>query len=224
MTPIRMVALDMAGTTVEDAGAVEEAFQGALDVLALTASELAEDPAAYVRRTMGQSKIEVFTQLVGGDRHRAAQANEAFERVFAQAVSRGEVAAMPGAETTLSYLREHDIRICLTTGFASSTRDLIIRRLGWEGAVDLALSPDDAGRGRPWPDMILTAVLRLCIDDVAEVAVVGDTTSDLQAGSRAGASMVVGVLSGAHTKTELDAVPHTHLIDSVADLPALFGG
>jgi phosphoglycolate phosphatase-like HAD superfamily hydrolase len=71
--------------------------------------------------------------------------------------------------------------------------------------------------------MILTAVLRLRIDDVAEVAVVGDTTSDLQAGSRAGASMVVGVLSGAHTKTELDAVPHTHLIDSVADLPALLG-
>jgi phosphoglycolate phosphatase len=224
MTPIRMVALDMAGTTVDDAGAVEEAFQGALDVLALTASELAEDPAAYVRRTMGQSKIEVFTQLVGGDRHRAAKANEAFERVFAQAVSRGEVAAIPGAETTLSYLREHDIRICLTTGFASSTRDLIIRTLGWEGAVDLALSPDDAGRGRPWPDMILTAVLRLRIDDVAEVAVVGDTTSDLQAGSRAGASMVVGVLSGAHTKTELDAAPHTHLIDSVADLPALLGG
>ena len=223
MTPIRMVALDMAGTTVDDAGAVEEAFQGALDVLALTASELAEDPAAYVRRTMGQSKIEVFTQLVGGDRHRAAQANEAFERVFAQAVSRGEVAAIPGAETTLSYLRDHDIRICLTTGFASSTRDLIIRTLGWEGAVDLALSPDDAGRGRPWPDMILTAVLRLRIDDVAEVAVVGDTTSDLQAGSRAGASMVVGVLSGAHTKAELEAVPHTHLIDSVADLPALLG-
>jgi phosphoglycolate phosphatase len=224
VTPIRMVALDMAGTTVDDAGAVKEAFQGALNVLALTASELDEDPAAYVRRTMGQSKIEVFTELAGGDRHRAAQANEAFERVFAQAVSRGEVSAMPGAETTLGYLHEHDIRICLTTGFASSTRDLIIRTLGWERAVDLALSPDDAGRGRLWPDMILTAVLRLRINDVAEVAAVGDTTSDLQAGSRAGASMVVGVLSGAHTKTELEAAPHTHLIESVADLPALLGG
>ena len=46
--------------------------------------------------------------------------------------------------------------------------------------------------------MILTAVLRLRIDDVAEVAVVGDTSSDLLAGTRSGASMVVGVLSGAH--------------------------
>ena len=96
--------------------------------------------------------------------------------------------------------------------------------MGWEGAVDLALSPADAGRGRPWPDMILTAVLRLRVDDVAEVAVVGDTVSDLEAGSRAGASMVVGVLSGAHTGHELGLVPHTHIIDSVADLPALLRG
>jgi phosphoglycolate phosphatase len=131
---------------------------------------------------------------------------------------------MPGAEATLAYLRERGIRICLTTGFAPSTRDLIIETLGWEGAVDLALSPADAGRGRPWPDMILTAVLRLRIDDVAEVAVVGDTASDLQAGARAGASMVVGVLSGAHTKTELGVAPHTHLIGSVAELPSLLAG
>ena len=85
----------------------------------------------------------------------------------------------------------------------------------------VALSPADAGRGRPWPDMILTAVLRLRIDDVAEVAVVGDTASDLVAGTRSGASAVIGVLSGAHSRHELARAPHTHLIDSVADLPGL---
>lgn len=224
MTPVRLVALDMAGTTVSDAGAVVEAFHGALDEVGLTAGNLAEDPEGYVRRTMGQSKIDVFAQLLGGDRHLAARANDAFERVFAEAVARGKVSAMPGSEDTFSFLREHDMRICLTTGFAPATRDLVIRTLGWEGDVDLALSPADAGRGRPWPDMILTAVLRLRIDDVAEVAVVGDTASDLQAGTRAGASMVVGVLTGAHTWAELGHAPHTHIIDSVADLPSLFGG
>ena len=224
MTPIRMVALDMAGTTVSDSGAVEEAFQGALDAMGLTAGNLAEDPESYVRRTMGQSKIEVFTQLAGGDRHIAAQANDAFERVFAEAVARGEISAMTGSEDVFTYLREHDTRICLTTGFAPATRDLVIRTLGWEGSVDLAVSPADAGRGRPWPDMILTALLRLRIDDVAEVAVVGDTASDLQAGTRSGASMVVGVLTGAHTRAELGLAPHTHIVDSVADLPALLGG
>jgi phosphoglycolate phosphatase len=222
--PVRLAVLDMAGTTVTDAGAVEEAFQGALDAMGLTAAALTEDPAVYVRRTMGRSKIDVFTELLGGDRHRAAEANDAFERVFAEAVERGEVSAMPGAEETFAYLRDHGMRICLITGFAPSTRDLVIRTLGWEGSVDLALSPADAGRGRPWPDMILTAVLRLRIDDVADVVVVGDTANDMLAGTRAGASMVIGVLSGAHTKAELGVARHTHLIDSVADLPLLLDG
>ncbi len=225
MTPaIRLVALDMAGTTVSDDGAVEEAFQGALDAVELTAGDLRHEPAEYVRRTMGHSKIAVFTELLGGDRHLAERANLAFETAFDQAVDRGEVAPMPGAELVLTALRRAGMRICLTTGFSPSTRDHIVEALGWEGAIDLALSPADAGRGRPWPDMILTAVLRLRIDDVAEVAVVGDTASDLQAGTRSGASYVIGVLSGAHSRQELALSPHTHIVDSVADLPALLLG
>ena len=118
-------------------------------------------------------------------------------------------------------LRAGGVRICLTTGFSPATRDRIIGALGWDGLVDLALSPADAGRGRPWPDMILTAVLRLRIDDVAEVAVAGDTTSDLIAGMRSGASIVAGVLTGAHSAEELAEAPHTHLLGSVRELPEL---
>ena len=223
-TPIRLAALDMAGTTVADEGAVEEAFQAALDAVGLTAGNLMDDPGAYIRRTMGQSKITVFTELLGGDRHRAEAANTAFEAAFDQAVDRGEVAALPGSEDVFAALRAGGVRICLTTGFSPATRDRIIGALGWEGLVDLALSPADAGRGRPWPDMILTAVLRLRIDDVAEVAVAGDTTSDLIAGMRSGASIVAGVLTGAHSAEELAEAPHTHLLGSVRELPELVLG
>lgn len=222
--PIRLAALDMAGTTVADEGAVEEAFQSALDAVGLVAANLADDPAAYIRRTMGQSKITVFTELLGGDRHRAEQANAAFETAFDRAVDRGEVVALPGSEEAFATLRGGGVRLCLTTGFSPATRDRILDALGWRGLVDLALSPADAGRGRPWPDMILTAVLRLRIDDVAEVAVAGDTTSDLIAGTRSGASVVAGVLTGAHTRHELAKAPHTHLLDSIADLPNLLLG
>ena len=219
--PIRLAALDMAGTTVADEGAVEEAFQSALDAVGLVAGDLMDDPAAYIRRTMGQSKIAVFTELLGGDRHRAERANTAFEAAFDQAVDRGEVTALPGAEEAFATLRDAGVRICLTTGFSPATRDRIVDALDWAGRIDLALSPADAGRGRPWPDMILTAVLRLRIDDVAEVAVAGDTASDLVAGTRSGASVVAGVLTGAHSAAELAEAPHTHLLDSIADLPAI---
>lgn len=89
--------------------------------------------------------------------------------------------------------------------------------------VDLVLSPEDAGLGRPYPDLALTALLRLQVDDVRQLAVVGDIANDLVAGTRAGASIVAGVLTGAHGHDELEPAPAppTHLIDSIAQFPAL---
>jgi len=64
-------------------------------------------------------------------------------------------------------------------------------------------------------------MLRLGGDDVRALAVAGDTADDLWSGHRAGAGVVAGVLSGAHDRDTLAAAPHTHLLGSVAELPAL---
>jgi phosphoglycolate phosphatase-like HAD superfamily hydrolase len=90
--------------------------------------------------------------------------------------------------------------------------------LGWIGHIDLALSPADCGRGRPHPDMIFGAMERLGVPDAGSVAVVGDTVSDLEAGTNAGARAVIGVLSGAHDRATLMTAPHTDLIDDVRGL------
>jgi phosphoglycolate phosphatase-like HAD superfamily hydrolase len=50
--------------------------------------------------------------------------------------------------------------------------------------------------------------------------VVGDTVSDLEAGTAAHARAVVGVLSGAHDETTLTAAPHTAIL---ADITGLIG-
>ncbi len=93
--------------------------------------------------------------------------------------------------------------------------------LGWEKLVDLWLAPSETRRGRPYPDLVLEALLRLQIDDVRAVAVAGDTVSDLVAGTRAGAAIVAGVLTGAHGREQLGSAPHTHILESIAELPAL---
>jgi phosphoglycolate phosphatase len=87
------------------------------------------------------------------------------------------------------------------------------------------LSPADSGRGRPWPDMPLTALLRLGGGSVCELAVVGDTPSDIESGLRAGAGLVAGVLSGESAREELAGVAERTglpgkplILDSVADL------
>ena len=104
-----------------------------------------------------------------------------------------------------------------------ATRDALVDALGWRNAVDLTLTPEEAvgRRGRPYPDLVLTAALRLGVDDVRHIAVAGDTTNDLIAGWRAGASVVAGVLTGAHDRATLRTAPHTHLLDSIADLPTV---
>lgn len=216
-TSIQLACLDMAGTTVEDGGAVEQAFLSALDALE-TPDERRPAMISYVRETMGTSKIEVFRALFG-DEESAREANRAFEAAYEAGID--EVRPIVGAAETIGGLRARGVHVALTTGFSARTRDLLLDALGWTNIADLVLSPSDAGRGRPFPDMVLTAVLRLRIDAVQAVAVAGDTAADVTTGLRAGASVVAGVLTGSDNRSRLVEAGATHVIDSVVTLPAV---
>jgi phosphonatase-like hydrolase len=213
---ITVACLDMAGTTVADDGTVMEAFTAAITEQNLPVAQFSQ-AMKDVRSSMGQSKIEVFRRILGDDAA-AVKANEAFEDHYGAAVGRGAVAAMPGAQDTFAALRAAGVRICLATGFSPVTRDAIIARLGWGTLIDLALSPADAGRGRPWPDLPLTALLRLGGGAVAELAVAGDTGSDVESGLRAGAAVVAGVLTGAGTRADLEQAGAPLILDTIAGL------
>jgi phosphonatase-like hydrolase len=216
MTRITVACLDMAGTTVADDGTVMEAFTAAIAEQVLPVARF-NQAMTDVRSSMGQSKIEVFRRILG-DEAAAAKANASFEDHYGAAVGRGEVAAMPGAEETFAALRGAGIRVCLATGFSPVTRDAIIGALGWGSLVDLALSPADAGRGRPWPDLPLTALLRLRGGAVSELAVAGDTGSDVESGLRAGAAVVAGVLTGAGTRAGLEQAGAPLILNTIAGL------
>ncbi len=223
MSRFSVVCLDMAGTTIRDGNAVMAAFAAAIASRALRVREF-HSAMTYARATMGQSKIEVFRHILG-DEDAAQEANAVFEKDYAGAVAAGEISPMPGAVELFAACRAAGTRVCLSTGFAPVTRDAIIDALGWGPLVDLILSPADAGRGRPWPDMPLTALLRLGGDAVSSLAVVGDTPADVESGLRAGAGLVVGVLSGDSARADLEAVPARTglpgtplILDSVAGL------
>ena len=170
------------------------------------------------KSTMGQSKIEVFRRILG-DEATARKANEAFEEHYAAAVRGGAVAPLPGAEDTIMRLRDAG-----DPGLPGHR--LLPRRPGTRsstsspggGLIDLALSPADAGRGRPWPDLPLTALLKLRGGAVSELAVAGDTTSDVESGLRAGAAIVAGVLTGADSRADLERAGAPLILDTIADI------
>lgn len=220
---IELVVLDMAGTTVSDDGTVERAFGRVAERQNIGATaEEREAALEYVRVTMGQSKIEVF-RAITGDEERAQAANAAFEAAYAEIVAEEGVNEIPGARLAIGQLQEAGITVALTTGFARPTVTAILDALDWNDLADIVLTPADAGRGRPHPDMPLTALLRTETSSVEAMIVVGDTVSDMQSGTRAGAGLVIGVLSGAHGEEQLLAAGADEVISSVAELPELLG-
>ena len=88
--------------------------------------------------------------------------------------------------------------------------------------VDAVICGDDVAEGRPAPHLILEAMRATGIADPHRVASVGDTVLDLEAGWNAGVRWNIGVLSGAHDRAALERAPHTHIVQSIADLPPLF--
>jgi len=222
VTEWRLACLDMAGTTIRDEGLVEQAFTVAFAGQGVApGTQEHERMLAWVRKTMGQSRIEVFRMLLDGDERRAQAANETFEEAYGLLVDEGAVLPIPGAIEAIKALRHAGVKVALTTGFARATQEAIVSALGWWSEIELVLSPADVGRGRPFPDLVLVAAHRLGVDDVGQVAVVGDTPLDLIAGKRAGAGLLIGVLTGAGDRPALRAAGATQVIGSLGELPRL---
>ncbi|MCY3207788.1 haloacid dehalogenase, partial [Acinetobacter baumannii] len=81
--------------------------------------------------------------------------------------------------------------------------------------------PDDAGRGVPYPDMILTALLGLDLAAARSVLVAGDTAEDMTAGRRARAGPAVGVRTGRDAQDVLLAAGADRVVPGLVDVPDL---
>jgi len=121
-----------------------------------------------------------------------------------------------------SWLHERGVKIALTTGFYRRVTEIILNAVGWrDGVIEASVCSEDVARGRPAPFMIFRAMETTGVIEVKRVMKVGDTVLDLWAGRNAGVGGVVGVLSGSQGIEQLGRVRHTHILSSVAALPAL---
>ena len=218
MHNIRLVVSDMAGTTVHDGGEVAVAFVAALADHGIEAS------AAQISAVRGASKREAIAKLTapqyGNDDARVEAVYASFkshlQRVFTRTAT-----PVTGAPETFAWLKQHHIKLALNTGFDRDITEILLAALNWQGVADAVICGDDVKLGRPAPYMIFRAMELTGVGSVHEVLNVGDTVSDLQAAHNAGVAVSVGVLSGAHTRQQLEREPHTHLLESIAGLSAL---
>jgi phosphoglycolate phosphatase-like HAD superfamily hydrolase len=114
------------------------------------------------------------------------------------------------------------VQVCLLTSLTKRASGALLERMEQQGlTAHEVLYADDAPRGFPWPDPVLTAMLRAGVGDVREVAMVSATESGLQSGYRAGASLVVGLADGPRHAAVLRAAGATHVIGSIDAFPDL---
>ena len=215
--PISLVCLDLTSIVI-DGSIVERAFAEAIATQGIVAGT--QDYArSMVRfdRSHGRAPSAVLHDLFDGDEPRAQAASLAFERSFRAAAHRFGLDLPVDVADAMGKTAGSGARICLLTMLSRRSCGELIKLL--HGA-DLVLCGDDAPRGFPWPDPVLTAMLKLGAADVREVAVVSATPDGVLSGYRAGARVLVGVGTGRRAAALLEAGA-THVLESVSTLPDL---
>jgi phosphonatase-like hydrolase len=236
MTSVKMVMFDLSGTTVyDDTGVRDCLYQAAREF------DLKTTPDEILFH-MGTNKIHLVQFLIARANGKAVDfkdfekyqdpgtydlAKQVFDRYETLMIDhyRSEVREVPGAADTFRWCHDNGIKVATDTGFHGVITEAIMDGLGWitDGLVDLSVHVEciPGGRGRPAPYMIFHAMEQLNVQSVHDVIKVGDTPADLLEGRNAGCRGVVGVLSGPRPIGTWGKYWHTHIIDSVKDLPEL---
>lgn len=236
MTSLSMIMFDLSGTTVEDDTGVRDClYQAAVEFNLKTTPE-------QILNHMGMNKIHLYQFLIARERGKEIDIKD-FEKIkdpetYNEAMKifnryqeimvdhyRKNVKEVPGTSDVFRWCHERGIKVATDTGFHRLVVEAIMDGLGWvrDGLVDLAVDVEHIpGQiGRPAPFMIFYAMQQLDVQSVHEVIKIGDTPADMLEGRNAGVRGVIGVLSGPRPVDAWGKYWHTHVIQSVAELPDL---
>lgn len=220
---IELAALDIAGTTIDEGGAV---YRVLTDAVRAAGGNPSQD---QVEQWMGASKREAIAGLLAASGAAAAPeiidaAFVDFRRRLDDAYRQDPPKPFPGVEETIAELRARGVKVALTTGFDHEVATTVLAAVSWtDDMIDALACIDDVPIGRPAPYLIYRAMEATGVIDVRTVLVAGDTVRDVLAGRNAAAGRVIAVRTGATSDATLLAAGPTDLVDSVADLTSMLG-
>ena len=222
MYELDLIVFDMAGTTVRATDRVPAALHEAFEQVGVILSD------EEIQSVRGRSKREAISDLLthhlsaADERRLATGVYSDFQRILIERYEEHGIESVDGADGTFEWLKTQGVKVALSTGFDRTLAGLLLQMIGWDKSIDVVVCNEDVPRGRPAPYLIFRAMEWTDSECIHRVAAVGDTISDLQAAFNAGARWNIGVLSGAHSETQLNSCPHSEIIESVKELPSVF--
>ena len=140
------------------------------------------------------------------------------DRVFEE----NGVPLKPGAKELLTWLKAHGYGIALATSTRLSTTEFYLERSGLGVGFDAIVSGDMVKKGKPDPEIFLTAAQRLGLD-IRDCAVCEDSLNGIMAGRRSGATVYYIPDLNHMTKEQLDLYVDRSF-DSLLDILAMLEG
>jgi phosphonatase-like hydrolase len=215
-----MVVFDVAGTTVNENMLVYKTLQNAIEEAGFTVTleQVLAEGAGMEKLDALRAILKKYTtnkeeDLVRDIYHR-------FVDLLKKAYDEHEILPQDNAVTLFEALRQKKIRVVLNTGYNRQTAQSLIAKLGWKQGetFDDLITAADVRQSRPHPDMIQLAMQRAGITDAREVAKVGDSVIDIEEGMNAGASLNIGITTGAHTREQLESAKPNYIIDNLIEV------
>jgi phosphonatase-like hydrolase len=215
-----MMVFDMAGTTVNENMLVYKTLQKAICEAGFTVSL-----GQVLAEGAGMEKLDALRAIMkkytnNQDDNIVHDIYHRFVDQLGKAYEEHEISPQDNALVLFQALRQKKVRVTLNTGYNRQTAESLIEKLGWKQGetFDDLITASDVRQSRPHPDMIQLAMQRAGITDAREVAKVGDSVIDIEEGINAGASLNIGITTGAHTRQQLGTANPNYIIDNLIEI------
>jgi phosphonatase-like hydrolase len=215
-----MVVFDMAGTTVNENMLVYKTLQRAILEAGfnVTLEQVLAEGAGMEKLDALRAIMKKYTP--NQDDNIIHNIYHHFVDLLGKAYEEHEILPQDNAVKLFQALRQKNVRVVLNTGYNRQTAESLIEKLGWKQGetFDDLVTATDVRQSRPHPDMIGLAMQRAGITDAREVAKVGDSVIDIEEGRNAGASLNIGITTGAHTRQQLESANPNHIVDNLIEI------
>ena len=191
------ILFDLDGTLVDTAYRHVTAWAAALSDAGIIV------PEWTIHRRIGMSGRALVHQLVRehgvhSSKIDVEQLEKKHDTFFNKSIS--SIQPLPGAEKLLRHLSRHGVKWAIATAGGKQQTKKLLRTLRIP-AKAMVVTGDDVAKGKPSPDIFVSAAKRLGVP-VEDCVVVGDSVWDMLAAGRRRA-LSVGLLSGGYSQAEL---------------------